>query len=228
MPVPYPDNLLFFGSSRRVPSSSSTELDPTLTCQALFDVYQRGQEGAEVKVCGIGPASKRRKRCRFCIDMVCRANQEKNVAKSASAMDARQQHSAHEHRQSIGRLSPLSAQSHPLLFQCCHGSRSKVLIDALQNVKAQAPPGEPSASCRLFIGENEEQFRRWLDATLEEDSPISDFKDSVAFFLGELCKLWGKTLQDNDDERNMLLAYFCAVFGFRCPKGWLDDWKAYV
>jgi len=179
-------------------------------------------------VCGIGPASKRRKRCRFCIDMVCRANQEKNVAKSASAMDARQQHSAHEHRQSIGRLSPLSAQSHPLLFQCCHGSRSKVLIDALQNVKAQAPPGEPSASCRLFIGENEEQFRRWLDATLEEDSPISDFKDSVAFFLGELCKLWGKTLQDNDDERNMLLAYFCAVFGFRCPKGWLDDWKAYV
>jgi len=40
--------------------------------------------------------------------------------------------------------------------------------------------------------------------------------------------LWGKTLQDNDDERNMLLAYFCAVFGFRCQKIWLDDWKAYV
>ena len=51
MPGPYPTSPFFFSPSRRVPART-TELDASLKCRALFDVYHRGQVGAEEKECG--------------------------------------------------------------------------------------------------------------------------------------------------------------------------------
>ena len=105
MPGPYPASPLFFSPSRRVPART-TELNASLKCRALFDVYHR------VRDC---------------------------QRRASAALGLRAP------TQSIGSLSPLSAWSHPLLFQSC----SVGLIDALQHVKAEAAHGAPSDSCRL-------------------------------------------------------------------------------